>query len=384
MSAITLFITGISTGLVAGGASCAAVQGGLLAGAVARRGVHPIPAPRHQPAAALVGVGSAADPPSAPPEPADPEPGAEGPQIPPVGGLVGAVRESAGPLGAFLSAKLVSHTVLGALLGAVGAAAQPGPRTRAYLLLGAAVLMVGFGLNLLGVPGFRGLTPRVPASWTRRVRRGARSESMFAPALLGLLTVLLPCGVTLSMALLAITSTSPVAGAAVMGGFVLGTAPLFAVLGFLLRASTRVLRGRLSLLTGVAVLAVAVWTSHSALRLGGWAFQGGSGVVPAAAASALSTAKDGTQVVTVTVHETSYTPSAVQVRPGLRTQLVLVTAGIRGCTSTFVIPKRNLQKQLPATGRTVVDLGVLKPGVLRWTCGLGMYGGHLNIGRTSA
>jgi len=287
-------------------------------------------------------------------------------------------------VGAFLSAKLVSHTVLGALLGAIGSAAQPSPRTRAYLLLGAAVLMVGFGLNLLGVRALRWLTPRTPQSWTRRVRHSAHGDSMFAPVALGLLTVLLPCGVTLSMALLAITSTSPLAGAAVMGGFVLGTAPLFAVLGLLLRESTRILRGRLSLLTGVAVLVVALWTSHSALRLGGWAFQGGSDVVPVAAASAVSTATDGAQVVTVAVHETSYTPSALLVRSGVPTRLVLVTAGIRGCTSTFVIPKRNLQKQLPATGRTVVDLGVLKPGVLRWTCGLGMYGGHLVAGTGAA
>ncbi|MGQ0625665.1 MAG: sulfite exporter TauE/SafE family protein, partial [Sporichthyaceae bacterium] len=39
MSAISLFFTGLTTGAIAGGASCAAVQGGLLAGAVGRRRV---------------------------------------------------------------------------------------------------------------------------------------------------------------------------------------------------------------------------------------------------------------------------------------------------------------------------------------------------------
>jgi len=380
MSALTLFLTGVSTGLVAGGASCAAVQGGLLAGAVARRGGEPASPSIADRRTELVGVEAGGSPTPRPADTADPIAAEEldRPRLWP------RARSSAAPVGAFLSAKLVSHTVLGALLGAIGSAAQPSPRTRAYLLLGAAVLMVGFGLNLLGVRALRWLTPRTPQSWTRRVRHSAHGDSMFAPVALGLLTVLLPCGVTLSMALLAITSTSPLAGAAVMGGFVLGTAPLFAVLGLLLRESTRILRGRLSLLTGVAVLVVALWTSHSALRLGGWAFQGGSDVVPVAAASAVSTATDGAQVVTVAVHETSYTPSALLVRSGVPTRLVLVTAGIRGCTSTFVIPKRNLQKQLPATGRTVVDLGVLKPGVLRWTCGLGMYGGHLVAGTGAA
>jgi hypothetical protein len=31
------------------------------------------------------------------------------------------------------------------------------------------------------------------------------------------------------------------------------------------------------------------------------------------------------------------------------------------------------------TGRTVIDLGRLKAGTLRWTCGIGMYTGHLVV-----
>ncbi|MEU4062648.1 hypothetical protein AB0F25_09465 [Streptomyces wedmorensis] len=65
------------------------------------------------------------------------------------------------------------------------------------------------------------------------------------------------------------TSGSPVAGAAVMAGVVLGTAPLFAVLGCLFRRTSRALSGRLASLTGIVVLMGAVRTVSSGLQAGG-------------------------------------------------------------------------------------------------------------------
>ncbi|MGQ0466137.1 MAG: urease accessory protein UreH domain-containing protein [Sporichthyaceae bacterium] len=347
MSATALFLTGLSTGAVAGGASCAAVQGGLLAGAVGRRR-----------AAARAGVGAVAEPTSA---------------------WRAKVAESTRPIGVFLAAKLVSHTALGAVLGAVGAAAEPGPRTRAILLLVAAALMVVFALDLLGVRAVRRLVPRAPQAWTRRVRRAGRSESAFTPALLGFLTVLLPCGVTLSVSLLAIASASPLAGAAAMAGFVLGTAPLFAVLGVLLHRSTRVLQGRLSIATGIVVLAVAALSVNSALTLGGWRWPDAGPISAASSAGAVRTLPDGTQVVRLTVRSGGYAPAALAARAGVPTRLELVTAGTGGCTRAFVIPSRGVQQVLPESGTTTVELGTPGAGTLRYTCGMGMYTGRIQF-----
>ena len=344
MSPLSLFLTGLTTGALAGGASCAAVQGGLLAGAVGRRR-----------AATTTTTAAAAR-----------RAGLHGED----GAFV--------PLSAFLSAKLVSHSLLGAAFGALGAAAQPSPRQRAVLLLAAAALMVVFALDMLGVKAVRGLTPRAPEAWTRRVRRSARSESVFTPALLGFLTVLLPCGVTLSVWLLAITSGSVLAGAAVMAGFVIGTAPLFALLGYLLRQSSRLWQGRLSIATGVVVLGVAAWTVSSALTLGDWGPDRGSSTIAAAeSASAVRALPDGTQLITLTVKDGGYEPAAVAARPGVPTRLELVTADTGGCTRAFVVASKGIQKVLPETGVTTVDLGVPKAGTLKYTCGMGMYSGRI-------
>ncbi|WP_019873187.1 sulfite exporter TauE/SafE family protein [Sporichthya polymorpha] len=371
MSALSLFFTGLTTGAIAGGASCAAVQGGLLAGAVGRRRAATADA-ELVPAAGL-SESVARDLPK-------PLPEATGHRRAAVARRAGLLGEDGAlvPLGAFLSAKLVSHTLLGALFGALGAAAQPSPRQRATLLLLAAALMVVFALDMLGVKAVRGLTPRAPEAWTRRVRRSSRSDSAFTPALLGFLTVLLPCGVTLSVWLLAITSGSVIAGAAVMAGFVIGTAPLFALIGYLLRQSSRLWQGRLSIATAVVVLGVAAWTVSSALTLGDWGPDRGSGTISAAeSARAVRTLPDGTQVITLAVSSGGYAPSAIAARPGVPTRLELVTDDTGGCTRAFVVASKGIQQVLPETGVTSVDLGVPKEGTLKYTCGMGMYTGRI-------
>ncbi|MGT2525814.1 urease accessory protein UreH domain-containing protein [Streptomyces nojiriensis] len=336
-STSTLFLTGVATGLFAGGASCAAVQGGLLAGAVGRRAT------------------------------------AWSAQAWERSGLFA-------PVAAFLGAKLASHALLGAVLGLVGAAVQPGPQARATLLVASAVLMAVFALDMLGVRAVRHLVPRLPASWGRRVRRSAKSTAVTTPAVLGFLTVLIPCGVTLSVELIAVTSGSPYAGAAVMSGFVLGTGPLFAVLGFFLRSAASLWQGRLTAVTGIIVLLVAVWTLGSGLRLGGWwptpAPQAVAASVPA---QTVRTAADGTQTITVQARTNSYTPGAVTARAGVPTKLVVATHGTNGCVRSFVVPDRGVQEVLPVTGEKVIDLGTPKAGTLAFTCGMGMYGGQITF-----
>lgn len=137
--------------------------------------------------------------------------------------------------GGFLAGKLGSHTVLGALLGALGGAVQLSPGARTALQLFAGAMIIVFGLAQLRVPGFRNIVIEPPLSWMKVVRNRSRSQSALAPALLGAATVLIPCGVTLSVEALALASGSALSGAAIMAVFVLGTSPLFALLGYAAR-----------------------------------------------------------------------------------------------------------------------------------------------------
>ncbi|MEV6235745.1 sulfite exporter TauE/SafE family protein [Lentzea sp. NPDC051838] len=334
----------LATGLFAGGVSCAAVQGGLLTGLITRQ-------------RAAAGDTAQRD-------------------------WRGQLGDDLAPVGGFLAGKLVSHTLLGALLGALGSAVDISVGVRTWLQIGAGVLVVVFGLAQLGVPGFRRIVIEPPISWMKVVRSQARSQSALAPAVLGFVTILIPCGVTLSVEALALTSGSALMGAATMAVFVLGTAPLFAILGYAARKAATAWKGRLGVVTGIVVVAMGLYTLNGGLELAGAPFSA-SRIAEAASidetpadTSAVSVV-DGKQTVVITARTGAYSPDNVEAKSGLPTTLVVKSDQAQGCIRSFVV--RDVQKVLPATGETRIELGVLQPGRLDYACGMGMYTGVINV-----
>ncbi|WP_346110512.1 sulfite exporter TauE/SafE family protein [Nonomuraea maheshkhaliensis] len=291
---------GVVAGLVAGAATCTATQGGLLMG---------LADGRHGRDRALVGW--------------------------------------------FLAGRLVSYTLAGALLGLLGSAVSLPPQARAALLVAAGLTVAGFAVRLLR-RGHGACAAPEPSAPSRRCK---------AP-LLGAATVLVPCGVTLSVEMLAVSSGSPLAGAAAMAGFVAGTAPAFALLGYVLR---RVSRTRLARLAGVAALAAGLWTAGSGISLGGWA---ATAAVPT---PSMTTGGPGVvRSVTVWATREGYRPAMVEARAGEPVDVVFKLLD-RGCTGTVVIGGRDVA--VPAT----VRLPPQPPGLLRYVCGMGMYAGFINF-----
>ena len=285
------------------------------------------------------------------------------------------------PVSGFLAGKLAAYTVLGGLLGALGGVVQLSPEARTWLQIGAGLLIITFGLAQLGVPGFRRIVVEPPASWTRLVRNRARSQAALAPALLGVATVLLPCGVTLSMEALALASGSPWQGAAIMAVFVIGTSPLFAILGYAARKAATLWRGRLVAATGVAVIATGLYTLNGGLELAGSPLAASriaeslSGT--ATADPSTTTVTDGQQQVVITASDHGYSPRVAAITAGIPTTLVVRSDGAAGCVRAFVIG--DTQTVLPESGDTRIDLGTPTPGTLRYACGMGMYTGAITV-----
>lgn len=359
------------TGLLAGGVSCAAVQGGLLTGLVTRQQKSSDPVAsamssrRGHPGAS---TGSEAQPTQAP-----------------TGGWHHQLADDLTPVGGFLAGKLASHVILGALLGGVGTAVQLSAQGRGWAQLVAGALIVCFGLAQLEVPGFKGFVITPPASWFRMVRGRARSQAAFAPAVLGFATILIPCGVTLSVMALALTSGSWLNGAATMAVFVIGTSPLFTLIGYAAHKAATTWRSRLAAATGVVLLAMGLYTFNGGLTILGsplaahnlMATLGPGQAEPDA--SSVESATDGTQTAVITVSAGFYSPNNVLVKAGVPTKLIFRSDGARGCERALVIPAFDFQQVLPENGDTVVDAGVLKPGTINYSCTMGMVTGKITV-----
>lgn len=337
------------TGLTVGGLTCLAVQGGLLASTIAAREEEDIEAGSRR-------------------------------------------KHTIFPTAAFLTTKLIAYIILGFLLGLFGQTLQISGSAQTVMQLLAGVYMVAVALNLLNVhPIFRYAIIQPPRFLTRMVRDTSKSKDIFAPALLGAMTIFIPCGTTLAMEALAISTGNPLLGAMVMGVFTLGTMPLFFGIGFLTTFLGDAFRVRFFKIAGVLVLYLGVTSVNGALVATGSPITlqtiveaipiqiDLSGGQAAAANDSNVRLVDGTQTVDVSVFPTSYTPNYIQVKAGVPVRLNLTPQGGLGCTSFFRIPQLGVTQKLAQGSTTPVEFTPKTPGKLRFTCSMGMYSGVIEV-----
>lgn len=169
---------------------------------------------------------------------------------------------------AYHGGRLVSYTALGAVAGALGAAANlagalAGLKPIAAILAGA--VMIAFGMvSLLHLGGVR-IARLHPPRWLQRLstalHRRALDTPPFTRALtIGLLTTLLPCGWLWAFVITAAGTGASWSGALAMAVFWAGTLPVMVTLGAGMQGALGVLGRKLPVLTCLLLVGVGVWT----------------------------------------------------------------------------------------------------------------------------
>lgn len=285
----------------------------------------------------------------------------------------------------FLASKLVAYILLGAVLGLLGSAFLPSPYFLGSLQILAGVFMILTALQLLQIhPIFNHFIIKPPKWAYKLANRKAEDKSAFAPALLGFLTILIPCGTTQAMMALSISSGSPFYGAAILGAFVIGTIPTFAILG---ATTCLVIKNKtLSFLAASVIFALGILSLNTGQILRGSPhtlqnyYRAISYQTPSAlAANFPKINNEGKQEVTIQVRSNGYASSSQTLKVGVPVKLTLNTSNVQSCARSFVIPSQNLSKILPATGTETIEFTPTKEGQLAYTCSMGMYTGQFTV-----
>lgn len=327
---LIIFLTGLTTG----GLTCLALQGGLLTSAIANQEKE------------LAGKGNLS------------------------------------PIISFLTAKLFAHTILGFLLGALGSVVSLSPTLRGYLQIAIGIYLFGIAGNLLDLhPFFRYFVITPPKFITKLAKKESRSSSLFAPALLGLLTIFIPCATTQAMEVVALGTGNPLYAAAIMFAFVLGTSPTFLIFGFLLNRSSHLLQKYFPTLASIAMFIMSIYSINSGLGVMGsvYTLQNFYEVATQKTPGAESVLGDKTQTVTINVSNYGYDPKNITLKKGVPVKLTLKTLNVESCSRAFTIPSLNIQKLLPQTGETTIEFTPTNLGPLAFSCSMGMYTGRFNI-----
>ena len=291
------------------------------------------------------------------------------------------------PIVSFLSGKLFIHTVLGFLLGLIGETLTLSPITRGWIQIAIGIYLLGIAGNLLELhPFFRYFVIKPPKFLAKLAKNESQSRSIFAPFLLGLTTVFLPCAVTQATEVIAIGTGNPLLGSAIMFAFILGTTPTFLIFGFLLNSGAKAFQKYFPKIAATALILMSIYSVNNGLGLTGSVYTFQNFYQVATQPAVLSAddnngvkTLDGFQTATITVSNGGYSPQSINLKKDVPVRLTLITNNIQSCSRSFTIPKLNIQKLLPETGETVIEFTPNTLGALAFSCTMGMYTGRFNI-----
>lgn len=320
------------TGLLTGGLTCLAVQGGLLASTIAMQEEERLKSKSKKSGNAV-------------------------------------------PIAAFLIAKLIAYTILGFLLGWFGSLFSLSLTAQIIMQIAVIIFMFGTAFNILEVhPIFRYFAIQPPKFLTRQIRNQSKSKSVFAPAFLGALTIFIPCGTTQAMMALAIGSGKPFLGAAILFAFILGTTPLFFILGFFAAKLGETYQKNFMKIAAITLIILAFFNLRNTLSLAGVNIN----LVPSQKATEPTSTVTDNPVIEFL--QNGYSPASVTVKAGSNVKLTLKNTSGSGCIQSFVIPKLGVQKVVQVGTTQEVDFTAPSgKGQIAFMCGMGMYRGVINV-----
>lgn len=282
------------------------------------------------------------------------------------------------PTLSFLTAKLISYAILGGMLGLFGVVLSISDGVRNTMQIIAGVYMIIVALNLLNVhPLFRYFILQPPRFLTKMVRNQSKSADIFAPGILGAMTIFIPCGTTLAMEALAISSGSAIKGSLILIAFVLGTSPIFFGLGYITAKLSDSFRQTFFKIAAFIIIIVALFTINNTLGAAGFPVitldLGGSGSQTQTENIAAS------QEYQIQISGGGYSPNYMKVKKGLPVKLTLISNNSYGCALAFRIPSLGISKNLKPTDTQVIEFTPKETGQIAFSCSMGMYRGTIEV-----
>jgi sulfite exporter TauE/SafE/copper chaperone CopZ len=294
------------------------------------------------------------------------------------------------PVFLFVGGRVVFYGLFGGLIGALGKVLVPGPAVTGALLLIAALFMVIMGLDMLKIaPSWlRRLIPSSPKSVAHKVMDMEKHDHWTAPFLLGAATFFIPCGFTQAFQVYALSAHSFSAGAVILFGFAIGTAPALIALGWLSGALKGSAGKTFLQFAGALVVIFGLMNMQNGLVLAGLYFgppadpKTVGDIAPAGATyeQDLPPVVNGRQVIKMVVggQTAAYEPDFFIVRAGVPVRWEIDQQTSSGCLSYVVSRQLGIQAPLKR-GPNVVEFTPTKPGKYVFSCSMGMYTGTITV-----
>jgi sulfite exporter TauE/SafE len=285
------------------------------------------------------------------------------------------------PLIYFNVGRVLSYTLLGGVIGALGSTLTLSPEVTGALTIIASAVMILLGLQMLKLlPALTRFLPTMPKAVGHYIHDLAERDANGGAFVLGAATFFLPCGFTQALQLYVLAKASFTVGALTMLAFSLGTLPALLSLSAVSSLATGSFQRHFLKLAGAAVIVLGITNIQYGLVLSGSAMSAAPAAltnVPdtAAAAPVETTASqqaETKQIVVMRIEGFSYIPSQFTVREGVPVEWRIDASEAAGCGRILIAPGLGVRKLLSNNSTTMISFIPPYAGEFGFNCGMGM------------
>ncbi|HRI05928.1 MAG TPA: sulfite exporter TauE/SafE family protein [Candidatus Dojkabacteria bacterium] len=284
----------------------------------------------------------------------------------------------------FNTGRIISFIILGGFLGVLGGllglSIENATSFTAIVVLVVSVVMLILGLQMLEVKWANKIKIGLPKSITQNITAQEKFKGKFMPFLIGALTFLLPCGFTLIVQGLALTSGSFLQGSFIMLAFVLGTLPILLAISIASVDITRKpkLNAVFTKISGILVVVFAIYNLNAQLNVLGLKSLDDIKINSINKMNDnnnnyAQTDESGTQTLNLSAKGFKYVAtSSTTLKAGVPTKLIVNNEGIYGC-GAYMASRGLITGYVELQpGRNEIDLGEPQAGTYKITCSMGM------------
>lgn len=274
--------------------------------------------------------------------------------------------------------RVVSYTLLGGAVGALGSVLSLSTRLNGIVVVGVSLVMVLMGIQLLKIfPWLSRFQPRMPKFIAHRIYRATEGrQTKIAPFLFGAATFFLPCGFTQALQLYVLTKGSFLTGALTMLVFSLGTLPALMSVSAIMSFARGNFQRYFIKFAGVLVVLMGIFNISNGLALAGINVKGRSNQSVAAVDTNISDPNvqlvNGVQIVKMAVVGYEYKPSHFTVTAGIPVEWQIDGSRAAGCAQVITMPGAKVTEFLSKTGIKTIRFTPTTTGTLAFSCTMGM------------
>jgi uncharacterized protein len=247
--------------------------------------------------------------------------------------------------------RLISYTLIGGILGAIGSFFGINPTFTGTVLLIAGGLMVIMGLSFLtNLVILKKLRLRTPSFIANFLYKQKHSEHPRGPLIIGLLNGLMPCGPLQAMQLYALTTGSAIMGAMSMGVYALGTIPMMFGFGIVISKIGKKYIHKMIKFSGVLVILLGIIMFNRGLN------NFGAGIIFARGESyqGVSEQIQDFQEIKMDLTYSGYSPNILYIKKDIPVRWIINVKQMTGCTNAIMIESLGIKKDLEM-GENIIE-----------------------------